>query len=212
MSTAVQYLRDIQSKCARDSKLSLHRVLHKSFRYAMELLTARIYLMGATKVGTFPRTCKKPRIENWGTLMIGDEIIITSKNVPAELAVMDNAKLIIGNHVRINYGVSICATEEIHIGDRSRVGPYTMIVDSDFHDVYKRNSRPKSEPVFIEEDVWIGAKVSILKGVRIGKGSIVGTGAVVNRSVPPFTIVAGVPAKPVGTIDPIKFYAEPIKS
>jgi acetyltransferase-like isoleucine patch superfamily enzyme len=62
--------------------------------------------------------------------------------------------------------------------------------------------------VVIEDDVWIGAKASILPGVRIGRGAIVGTGAVVNKDVPPFTVVAGVPAKIVKELDPAKFVAE----
>jgi maltose O-acetyltransferase len=51
------------------------------------------------------------------------------------------------------------------------------------------------EPVIIEDDVWIGARVIILPGVKIGKGSIVGAGAVVTKDVEPYSIVAGVPAK-----------------
>lgn len=205
MAVATEYLEVLRQKYSRDSRLPVLRVINKVFRYIKELLTGRLYLMSANKLGSFPRTLKRPRIENWGTLVIGDEIIITSLNVPAELVVMDGAQLIIGHHVRINYGVSICATEKILIGDRSRIGPHTMIVDSDFHDLYDRHLRPKSQPVVIEQDVWVGAKASILKGVTIGRGSVVGTGAVVTKSVEPYTIVAGVPAKPVGKIDAARF-------
>ncbi len=53
------------------------------------------------------------------------------------------------------------------------------------------------KPIVIEDDVWIGARATILGGVTIGRGAIVAAGAVVTKSVPPFTIVAGVPAKPL---------------
>ncbi len=53
--------------------------------------------------------------------------------------------------------------------------------------------------VTIEEDVWIGFGAIILKGVTIGKGSIVAAGAVVSKDVPAFSIVAGIPAKVIGT-------------
>ena len=50
-------------------------------------------------------------------------------------------------------------------------------------------------PVVIEDDVWCGANVTILKGVTIGRGSIVAAGAVVTQSFPPYSIIGGVPAK-----------------
>ncbi len=54
-------------------------------------------------------------------------------------------------------------------------------------------------PVRIEDDVWIGAAVSVLDGVHIGKGAIVGAGSVVTKDVAPRQIVAGIPAKPIGS-------------
>ena len=50
-------------------------------------------------------------------------------------------------------------------------------------------------PVVIEDDVWIGANVTRLKGVTIGRGSVVAAGAVVTKSCPPYSIIGGVPAK-----------------
>jgi serine acetyltransferase len=50
-------------------------------------------------------------------------------------------------------------------------------------------------PVVIEDDVWIGTGVIILKGVRIGRGSIIAAGALVKKDVPPYSIVGGVPAR-----------------
>lgn len=58
--------------------------------------------------------------------------------------------------------------------------------------------------------MWIGAKASVLKGVRIGRGAIVGVGAVVNRDVPPFAVVAGVPARQVAALDPDRFVVEEV--
>lgn len=55
----------------------------------------------------------------------------------------------------------------------------------------------------IEDDVWIGCGVRILDGVVIGKGSVVGAGSVVTRSVPPFSVVVGVPAKVIKCRKPI---------
>lgn len=63
-----------------------------------------------------------------------------------------------------------------------------------------RNRLMVHAPVHVEDDAWLGAGVVVLPGVRIGRGAIVGAGAVVTRDVPPFAIVAGVPARLVRTM------------
>jgi acetyltransferase-like isoleucine patch superfamily enzyme len=59
-------------------------------------------------------------------------------------------------------------------------------------------------PVVIEDDCWVGVKATFLSGARVGRGSIVAAGAVVRGDVPPYSIVAGVPAKIIGTRQPEK--------
>ncbi|MBI4818115.1 MAG: hypothetical protein HY791_17770 [Deltaproteobacteria bacterium] len=83
-----------------------------------------------------------------------------------------------------------------------------MVIDCEFHELYRRNQRPPARPVTIEDDVWIGAKASILPGVTIGRGAVIGVSAVVAHDVPPFTIVAGVPARHVRKLDPTLFELE----
>ena len=192
-------------KIRRDRHLGWRAVLQRSLRYGRELATARVRLRGADAVGRRARTLGRPRIENLGTLEIGDDVLLRSVNVPVELCTGPEGRLRIGDAVRLNYGVSIAAHGAVTIGDRVRVGPYVMIVDTDFHDPYERARRPAPSPVVIEDDVWIGAKAAVLKGVRIGRGAIVGVGAVVTRNVEPFSVVAGVPARAVGALDPTRF-------
>jgi len=60
---------------------------------------------------------------------------------------------------------------------------------------------PSATPVIVEDDVLIGANAVVLEGVRIGKGSVVAAGAVVTKDVPPYTVVAGMPAKFIKEID-----------
>ncbi len=201
-------IRHALAKLQRDSHLSLRRRLGKVVRFATDVAYAPVYLCAATSVGPGVRTWGKPRVENFGALHIGAKTLIRSVNVPVELAVGDGATLRIGRNCSLNYGVSIGATGSITLGDRVRVGPYVMIVDTDFHDPLKRDVRPPPRPVVLEDDVWVGAKACIMPGVRVGRGSIIGTAAVVTRDVPPFTVVGGVPAKPIRTLDPSQFVPE----
>jgi acetyltransferase-like isoleucine patch superfamily enzyme len=53
----------------------------------------------------------------------------------------------------------------------------------------------QNESVVIEEDVWIGVRVTICPGVRIGRGSVIGAGSVVTRDIPEYSVAAGVPAR-----------------
>lgn len=201
-------IRTLLAKASRDADLPLTLRARKGIRYLWELATARFRLRAVDKVGAHARTLGKPRIENMGRMELGRDVLLRSVNVPVELATGPDGILFIGDGVRLNYGVSIAAQKAVVIGNRTRIGPYVMIVDSDFHDAYHRSERPESHPVIIEDDVWIGAKASVLRGVRVGRGAIIGTGAVVTRDVEPFSIVAGVPARVVAHLDEAHFVPE----
>ena len=197
-------------KIRRDRGLGWRVVAGRSARYLWETASARWRLRRADAVGAHARTLGAPRIENLGRLEIGAHTLIRSVNVPVELCTGSQGTLRIGKGARVNYGASIAAHARVEIGDRVRIGPYAMIVDTDFHDVYQRSRPAVPSPIVIEDDVWIGAKAAVLKGVRIGRGAVVGVGAVVTRDIAPFTVVAGVPARQVGTLDPSRFVVEEV--
>lgn len=193
------------SKLRRDRKRSLRVLLSKSADYAKATLLAPVYLRGVDEVGPRVRTVGgPPRIVNFGFMSIGADTRIVSHVVQVELCTGEEGRLTIGNGTHINYGVSVGATRSVEIGNRVRLGPYTRIVDSDFHDVYNRALPAVPRPVVIEDDVWVGMNAVILPGVRIGKASIVGTGSVVTKDVPPYTVVGGIPAKVLRQLDPAK--------
>ena len=109
--------------------------------------------------------------------------------------------LSIGENVFINRGVYITARAPISIGDHALIGPY-VVLNSGNHNYSDRSVPIRDQshsiaPIQIDRDVWIGAHATILPGVTIGEGAIVGAGAVVTRSVAPYTIVGGVPARPL---------------
>jgi maltose O-acetyltransferase len=78
------------------------------------------------------------------------------------------------------------------------IGTHTHIWTLE-HDPHADDHTTRSAPVTIRHHAWIAARVTILPGVNIGEGAVVAAGSVVTRDVPPLTIVAGVPAKPIGT-------------
>jgi acetyltransferase-like isoleucine patch superfamily enzyme len=87
------------------------------------------------------------------------------------------------------------------------MGSLVTIADADGHPLDKiaRRTLPfpmeAIRPVRIDDDVWIGRNVIILKGVHIGVGAIVGAGSVVTKDVPSYAVVAGNPAKIVRNLD-----------
>jgi acetyltransferase-like isoleucine patch superfamily enzyme len=92
----------------------------------------------------------------------------------------------------------------VQIGDRVYTSPFTQIIA--VNHVFDDPDRPfvaqgiTAEGIVIEDDVWLGAGVIVTDGVRIGKGAVVAAGAVVTKDVPPHTVVAGVPARPIRSV------------
>ena len=85
----------------------------------------------------------------------------------------------------------------VTIGSNVSISSEVCILTAD-HDPDSPEFRGRTRPVVIEDLVFIGTRALILPGVRLGKGSVVGAGSVVTQEVPPYVIVAGVPARPIG--------------
>jgi acetyltransferase-like isoleucine patch superfamily enzyme len=119
---------------------------------------------------------------------------------PVILKCFAGATLRIGDDVGIS-GSTVSATVRIEIGSRVLIGSGCLITDSDAHPVHpdgRVTGKGRVAPVMIEDDVFLGARCIVLKGVSIGQGSVIGAGSVVSRSIPPFSIAAGNPAQVVG--------------
>lgn len=103
----------------------------------------------------------------------------------------------IGNFVSINRNSLVIG--EVKIGDYVSIAPNCVIVGSNhvFSDItkYIKQQGITTKGIKIEDDVWIGANVTILDGITIGMGSVIGGGSVVTKSIPQYSIAVGNPAK-----------------
>jgi len=144
-----------------------------------------------------------------GKVVICENVILNSWNLGYHLNMHSrvklfsegaNAEIRIGMNTRIN-GACIHARDFIRIGSNCLIGANTQIIDSDGHELMGRqpenrvNSTDTPKGILIEDNVWLGANVIVLKGTTIGKGAVVAIGSVVTSNVESNTLVGGVPAK-----------------
>jgi acetyltransferase-like isoleucine patch superfamily enzyme len=156
------------------------------------------------------------KIAPGANIRLGDDVLVNSRKEsnsaglphPSILAALSpQSSIVIGDGTGLS-GASISARCAITIGKKVLIGAGACIWDNDFHplDAKQRRENPTdnalSSPINIEDDVFIGARSLILKGVRIGRGAVIGAGSVVTRDVEAQNIVAGNPARVVGSINP----------
>lgn len=135
------------------------------------------------------------------------------------LLVNATARVTIGDYCSLGKDSRIWAQESVTIGNHVLIAHLVDIHDNNSHSLDWRDRREDalnvferrraldttkvpSAPVVIEDDVWIGAKSTIMKGVRIGRGAVVAAASVVTKDVPAFTLVAGNPARTVRELEP----------
>lgn len=187
-----------QLKEQNPEKSNIH-VLKTAISGAYRVMLAHYYLRSCTSKGQLVSVNGKPKIKNQGTLILGDDVRIWSSIEKAKIFTGPKGTLSIGKNSRVN-GSHITAQNKITIGQNCRISPYTLIMDSDFHDLKDHFVDVSGEEIIIEDNVWIASKATVLKGVTIGRGSVVAAGAVVTRSIPPFSVAAGVPARVIKTL------------
>lgn len=120
-----------------------------------------------------------------------------------------NPRLLVGDHTYLGHRLIISADDEVSIGSHVHVADDVYICAYDGHPIDPVARRTQPGPVDysgrsrieIGDDVWIGQGAMILKGVKIGRGAVVAAHAVVTKDVAAGAIVAGNPAKPVGSVE-----------
>ena len=109
-------------------------------------------------------------------------------------------QITIGNNVNIETDCHISAINSVVIGNNVLMASFVYISDHAHGDVNDRDvclQPPLKRPLFskIDDDVWLGEKVSVMPGVHIGQGAIIGANSVVTRDIPPYSVAVGAPAK-----------------
>ncbi len=126
-----------------------------------------------------------------GEIWIGDHSAIYERSV-------------VGSVSSVRIGSCVIISNQVHVFDNNNhpvsPGAREKMCREGFHTPAWRWEHSRSKPVVIEDNVWIGENAAILKGVTIGRGSVVACHAVVTKDVPPYTVVAGNPARVVKEI------------
>lgn len=171
----------------------IHQAVRSRLRcFGFRILGTRIQGRAWLRSISIPRQWNDITLEN--AVALDDGVTLVCSGPPR------SGKILIRSGTYINRNTILDAHECVEIGRDCLIGPGCFITDSS-HGTDPGSPPGAQEcvsaPTVIEDGVWIGANVVILKGVRIGACAVVGAGAVVTRNVDPHMIVAGVPARPI---------------
>ncbi len=187
----------------------MNRVIWNKFQYAIysPFVWVVLFLKGIETNGRsfwngFPSIDKNKE----STFFIGAGCKFASRHTgnrlgifhPCMLTTAKGAKLRIGSNCSFS-GVSIWCFDSITFGKNVRVGANVTIMDGDAHQDDPRAG--KNAPIYIEDNVWIGGGVTILKGVTIGRNSIIGAGSIVTKDIPVNVVAAGNPCKVIKSLE-----------
>lgn len=202
----------------RDGETSLRSFYSGWWRYGRRgkpiWLGSPTVISGANRITFAPGAALRVGVAGFGLTSASDTSVIRVRE-GAELAcegivslqrgvrvVVDGGRLSIGHATNVNGLSKILVAESVSIGAECTFSWDVQILDNDFHTMTLNGvEKPSKAPIVIGNRVWVGTGAIILKGVSIGDGAVVAAGAVVTRDVPAGSIVAGSPAKVVGTVD-----------
>lgn len=149
-----------------------------------------------------------PQFVGNGTIRVGDDFRVGTRNSwVVGFKASDSAELIIGDRVSVNYQTIISVATSVRIGDDTMIAGNVQIYDNISHPLspsrrlrHESFTLAEASPIRIGRNVWIGNSAMVMRGVTIGDNSVVAAGSVVTKSVPPNTLVGGVPARTLKTI------------
>jgi acetyltransferase-like isoleucine patch superfamily enzyme/acyl carrier protein len=158
------------------------------------------WLRGCERIGRKLQLRGRPSIElEGGSIRIGDRFHLASRPVASHLAAGPHGVLEIGSDVSIAHGAAIASYELVRIGDGTQIGPYVIIMDTNFHSGSGDQSvEHDCRPVIIGRQCRIGSRVTVTRGVSIGDGAEILAGSVVSSAIPPGVCAGGARARIIG--------------
>jgi acetyltransferase-like isoleucine patch superfamily enzyme/acyl carrier protein len=156
---------------------------------------ARRQLRDCTSVGRNVRVDGKLHVQNLGAIILADSVQVRSTPAMSHLVTGPHGTLRIGAGAFIGHGAAIAAHENIDIGAGSHIGPFVMLMDTDFHEAGKHDAAGGTGAIRIGVGVKLGARVTVLRDSTIGDGAVVAPGSVVKGDVPAGAYVSGNPAR-----------------
>jgi len=163
------------------------------------------------EIGAKNRSNVPVRSDGGGKLVIGNsntfawppatrlgngEILLQPRSLEAEI--------VIGNGNAFNNNVSLICMGKISMGDNCLMGDQVLIYDCDWHEIdplHRNRSVGPIRPVTIGNNVWLGSRVMVLKGVTIGDNSVIAAASVVTKPIPANCLAAGNPAQIIRSIE-----------
>ena len=190
-----------QSSSQPSRSVAIWILLKRLFHVLNSYLRGRYYFRKAQWMGRLVFAKGRPKVAIDGQLQLGNLVRIWSNINPTQLIVGSHGLLRIEEGAYIN-GALIAVQKQVIIGKNCYLAPMVQILDSNDFGLGVREE--SAQAVIIEEDAWLATRALITKGVRIGKGAVVAVGAVVTEDVAPYTVVAGVPAKPIRQLSTVE--------
>lgn len=162
------------------------------------------WLRGCARVGVDVQLHGRPSVhpEGDGKILIGDRCTVSSQPVATHFVAGPGAVLDIRQDVAIGHGSAIAAYERVEIGEGTLIGPFAIIMDTNFHgNTGDQSVHHDCRPVIIGRNCRIGSRVTITRGATIGDGAEVLAGSVVSSAIPAGACAAGARARVLGTIE-----------
>ena len=168
----------------------MHRVIRRIKTVYLEVVVAFLHIIGYVPVHHIRRFFYR-----LAGMKIG-----TGTSIHTLLRLYDPSHISIGDDTVIGEGTVLDGRSDLRIGNHVALATGVMVYNSE-HNINDPHFKATSQPVIIEDYVFVGPRAIILPGVHIGKGAVVAAGAVVTKNVDAGTIVGGVPAKEIGKRD-----------
>jgi acetyltransferase-like isoleucine patch superfamily enzyme len=158
------------------------------------------WLRACDEVGDESHLHGRPTVStSGGHIKIGDRFRLASLPVPSHLTTGPHGVLEIGRDVSIAHGAAVAAFQSVRIGHGTQIGPFVIILDTNFHGAAGDQSiRHDCRPVVIGDGCRIGSRVTITPGASIGDGAEILAGSVVSAAIPPGVCAGGARARILG--------------